>query len=104
MNIKTFFIIFSCCLMGTNVSAQRDLQYSQLWGEKGENWDTTKIPDFTNAGYKQGKKPIPVYTSQIDVTKLGAIGDGKTDNTQAFRDAIKQCKKNQARKNGFSNS
>jgi hypothetical protein len=94
-NKKFPFIIFVLIVGCLNqyIYAQT---YSQLWGKNGEAWDKNKIPDFTKAGYKQGKEAIPVYKSQVDVTKFGAVGDGKTDNTMAFRKAIQQCGNDQA--------
>jgi len=65
---------------------------SELWGKQGEFWDKNKIPDFTNAGYKNGKEPIPTYPTSINLKKLGAVGDGITDNTEVLRKAIQQCK------------
>lgn len=65
--------------------------YSTIWGENGELWDKNRLPDFTNAGYNSGNSIIPDYPVSVDVTKLGAVGDGVTDNTAIFRTAIKQC-------------
>ncbi|QQT26379.1 glycosyl hydrolase family 28-related protein [Sphingobacterium spiritivorum] len=68
--------------------------YSAIWGENGELWDKSRIPDFTNAGYKSGNQAIPDYPQSINVTTLGAVGDGVTDNTAVFKTAIKQCAEN----------
>ncbi|MGJ1320381.1 glycosyl hydrolase family 28-related protein [Sphingobacterium spiritivorum] len=65
--------------------------YSSIWGQNGELWNKTRIPDFTNAGYMSGNVPIPDYPQSINVTTLGAVGDGITDNTAIFRAAISQC-------------
>ena len=65
--------------------------YSKIWGVKGKLWDRSRIPDFTNAGYKSGNTPIPNYPVRVDVTALGAKGDGLTDNTEVFRKAIREC-------------
>lgn len=65
-------------------------EYSRLWGRNGEAWDKKRLPDFTRAGYKEGQTP-PQYQRGINVIYLGAKGDGKTDNTAAFRKAIRQC-------------
>lgn len=89
--IAIFLAIAVCLMYRSNAQI-----YSQLWGKKAEHWDTLRVPDFTRAGYKEGKEQIPVYQSEIDVTRLGAVGDGKTDNIVAFRRAIQQCKKGQA--------
>lgn len=70
--------------------------YSQLWGKAGEKWDTAQLPDFTSAGYKSGKAPIPDFTVGVTVTDFGAVADGVTDNTEAFRNAIAACGPNQS--------
>lgn len=93
MSKKKFIagIILTTCLTLT-AGAQ---VYSQLWGKRGELWDRARIPDFTTAGYRSGTAPIPEYPALIAVTQFGAIGDGKTDNTAAFRRAIRACQKKQ---------
>jgi hypothetical protein len=70
--------------------------YSQLWGKKGEKWDRQKLPDFTNAGYQSGNKPIPSLKKGVNVQDFGAKGDGVTDDTRAFRNAIAACPVNRA--------
>jgi hypothetical protein len=67
------------------------VSYSRLWGKAGERWDTTHIPDFIGAGYKSGMAPIPEFPTGVNVTDFGAIGDGMSDNTEAFRQAIAAC-------------
>lgn len=63
---------------------------SQLWGEHGEKWkDTSRLPDFSFAGYRFGEKPIPQIPNVVDVKKFGAAGDGSTDDTKAFAAAVK---------------
>lgn len=71
-------------------------EYSQLWGKKGEKWSKEIIPDFTQAGYKSGEKKIPDFRTGVNVADFGAVADGVTDNTTAFRKAIAKCRKNQA--------
>ncbi|SMO48992.1 glycosyl hydrolase family 28-related protein [Solitalea koreensis] len=70
--------------------------HSQLWGRKGEKWDKTKIPDFTKAGYKSGNAGIPNFPTGVNVCDFGAVGDGVSDNTNAFRKAIASCGRNKA--------
>jgi hypothetical protein len=65
--------------------------YSALWGKTGEKWDRSRIPDFTSSGYREGKKTIPVYPISVNVRKMGAAGDGVTDDTRAIRKAISAC-------------
>lgn len=70
--------------------------YSKRWGKDGKQWDKKSIPDFTSAGYKNGRVAIPYFKAGVNVTRFGAKGDGVTDNTAAFRKAILACKKNTA--------
>jgi hypothetical protein len=94
---KTVFLLFvSCCVLVIGAINCYGQSYSGLWGKNAETWSKNKIPDFTWAGYRQGAKQIPNYQSVINVMSFGAAGDGKTDNTIAFRKAIQQCRKEQA--------
>jgi len=62
---------------------------SALWGEHGEKWTPqSRLPDFSHAGYHGGEVPLPAPAVVTDVKKLGALGDGTTDDTAAFRLAI----------------
>ena len=62
---------------------------SALWGEDGERWSpTSRLPDFSWAGYRAGEEPIPDVPVRSNVKDFGAIGDGVTDDSQAFLDAI----------------
>lgn len=62
---------------------------SELWGENGESWDSHgRLPDFSYAGYHMGEKQIPDVPVLANVKKFGAKGDGESDDTQAFKDAI----------------
>lgn len=62
---------------------------SQLWGEQGELWDPLgRLPDFSYAGYGQGETSVPSVPIVNNVTKFGAVGDGLTDDTAAFQQAI----------------
>ena len=62
---------------------------SKLWGENGESWQPGgRLPDFSFAGYRFGEAPLPKVRAATDVCQHGAIGDGKTDCTQAFVKAI----------------
>ena len=62
---------------------------SDLWGTNGERWSAdSRLPDFSFAGYHCGEAPLPNVAPGISVKNFGAKGDGVTDATQAFLDAL----------------
>lgn len=64
---------------------------SALWGEHGEAWDPAgRLPDVSFAGYRSGEAPLPDVEVVANVLDFGAVGDGQTDSTAAFRRAIAQ--------------
>jgi hypothetical protein len=72
-------------------------EYSKLWGVNGEKWvPGYPLQDFTKAGYHEGKDPFPRWPVKINVKDFGAAGDGKADETEAFRKAIEACPANGA--------
>jgi hypothetical protein len=46
------------------------------------------LPDFSYAGYHAGEVPIPEVPVKANVRDFGAVGDGVTDDTEAFLKAI----------------
>ncbi len=67
--------------------------YSELWGKNGEKWTPdSRLPDFSFAGYHFGEDPIPKPKVVANVKDFGAKGDGKTDDTEAFKNAIEATK------------
>ena len=79
--IATAFLLFHLTLSAATTSA--------LWGEHGEKWTPqSRLPDFSHAGYHNGEVPLPAIAIATTVKKFGAIGDGTTDDTAAFRRAI----------------
>lgn len=63
--------------------------YSDLWGKSGEKWSPqSRLPDFSFAGYRAGQENIPSPPEVANVRTFGAVGNGVTDDTQAFLNAI----------------
>lgn len=64
-------------------------EYSRLWGKAGELWSAaSRLPDFSYAGYRHGEKPLPDVPRGASVKDFGAIGDGETDDSDAFLKAL----------------
>lgn len=62
---------------------------SELWGKNGEKWaPTSRLPDFSHAGYQRGERPLPTLPRAASVRDFGATGDGKTDDSDAFANAL----------------
>jgi polygalacturonase len=76
---KSILVIFSCFIFGFVSLAQQDTCAKQGWN---------LVPDLL-----KNISP-PVFPDKVfDITKYGAIGDGKTDCTKAFKKAIEKCSK-----------
>lgn len=68
-------------------------QTSALWGVSGEAWSpASRLPQFGKAGYGSGERNIPDYPVTTNVREHGAKGDGVTDDTEAFRNAIRDAR------------
>lgn len=62
---------------------------SKLWGISGELWSPEgRLPDFSFAGYRRGEATIPTPPVTHNVLDFGAIGDGITDDSEAFLRAL----------------
>lgn len=71
----------------TSVSAVAET--SDLWGHSGERWQPEgRLPYFSFAGFAHGEKPLPQAPVRGNVRDFGAVGDGRRDDTEAFRKAI----------------
>ena len=64
-------------------------QVSELWGKNGEKWNpSSRLPDFSFAGYHRGDRPLPNVPPGVSVRDFGAKGDGVADDSQPFLDAL----------------
>lgn len=62
---------------------------SDLWGYEGEKWTpASRLPDFSQAGYRRGECSYRIPTEMVSLADLGAKGDGKTNDTEAFKKAL----------------
>ena len=75
--------------LGGTVAIAQESHFSELWGRSGEQWTSRScLPDFSFAGYRAGEQSIPSVKQSLNVRDFGARGDGKTDDTRAFKEAI----------------
>jgi hypothetical protein len=64
-------------------------QWSPLWREYLSSPDTHPVlPNVSYAGYHRGERRIPRPRVRASVTSFGAVGDGTTDCTAAFNEAV----------------
>ena len=86
--MKQWIVLLLSVMLIPAASAQTP---SKLWGQNGEAWSpSSRLPDFSFAGYHRGEKEIPAVEATANVKDFGAVGDGDQDDTQAFKDAIAQ--------------
>lgn len=79
--------LFSLALLASGTTSAQGS--SQQWGSTGEKWaSTSRLPDFSAAGYHAGKKAIPDVPVATKVTDHGATANDDVDDTDAFLKAI----------------
>lgn len=80
-------------LLLSAAAAQPAPRTSALWGSAGEGWNpTSRLPDFSFAGYHNGEQPLPSPPATASVKDFGARGDGMADDSAAFLAALTQVK------------
>lgn len=63
-----------------------------LWGSAGETWDRDRLMDWSFSGYAGKERPPTEPPFAANVLDFGAIGDGRTDSSEALRAAIDQVR------------
>lgn len=59
----------------------------------GERWTAdSRLPDFSHAGYHEGERVPPTVPVVANVRDFGAKGDGRSDDTEAFLEALSKSK------------
>lgn len=88
MRCLLFLLALSACADEPVRSVSQPL-VSSLWGESGEAFDPTgRLMDWSYAGYGAGERTIPEVPAVANVADFGALGDGTTDDGDAFAQAI----------------
>lgn len=89
MQIRLLTALVFTLVQPAVVAATSPAQTSGLWGNDGERWNPrSRLPDFSFAGYQRGERQLINVPPGVSVRDFGANGDGKTDDTQAFLDAL----------------
>jgi len=83
---RSFWILAALPIVA---AASLHAETSQLWGVAGESWTpASRLPDFSFAGYRRGEEAFRIPSASISAADFGAKGDGRTDDTAAFKAAI----------------
>lgn len=91
--MTTKFVSTSLLFLAVSALSQVTAETSKLWGAKGELWSpSSRLPDFSFAGYHSGETPIPSPAVSANVKDFGAVGDGVADDSDAFIKAIASVK------------
>ncbi|WP_340680667.1 glycosyl hydrolase family 28-related protein [Paraglaciecola sp.] len=91
--IKLLLVILTIFISSCTSIFQQSI-LSDLWGSEGELWSAdSRLPDFSHAGLSKRKYNNDLEKQLLDVTDFGAVGDGITDSTEAFKSAISAVEK-----------
>lgn len=73
----------------SNVLGTLSLTGNDIWQQYvADPDDHPNLPNNSFAGYRRSDVDLPVLPVVVNVTDYGAVGDGVTDNTDAFRAAL----------------
>ncbi len=94
LKILCAFVLAGVALLASAASADGPDTARQLWGDftQSPTYSHTHLPDFSWAGYGYGERDNPTPEIVADVREHGAAGDGRADDTEAFRSAIQAAK------------
>lgn len=87
---NTVALSLGLLLFTVSIQAAPDT-YSKLWGENGEGWSaTSRLPDFSFAGYHRGEAAIPTPDATHNILDFGAKPDDEADDSDAFLRAVEE--------------
>lgn len=92
LSSATLRLFHAVIVLLTAIASLPAAQFFELWGQRGEKHNPAGVlPDFSFAGYERGEKAIPERAAEVSVKSFSAVGDGRTDDTAAFKRAIEEA-------------
>ncbi len=67
-------------------------QTSDLWGTAGGKWTPeSRLPDFSQAGYRRGEEPYRLPTKTVSVKDFGAAGGAAKQDKAILVKSANSC-------------